>query len=240
VKSIEEFLSTCCLNWSTVQWNTSTKINMRKIIPKHWHEIFCWLEAGNTPYAFIDNHSLNISLTSLRKHIFFVARKPVCYVEIFVSCTFVFVRLLARVSQAASKTMRLFDVAKYLPRRTYKRRVETLLLTCLLLAVQFLGEAPWRCIVFRCCCQWWHTCKQRVSRYDNKTNKRTSRCIYRASLYNWLSFTNKCTKDKFVTDYFIRGFPLYVFQQFTLPSSGGSIWFVHRPMYVNIRLYKIV
>jgi hypothetical protein len=39
-------------------------------------------------------------------------------------------------------------------------------------------------------------------------------------------------KDKFVTNYFIKGFPLYVFRQSILPSSGGHFGFVHRPMYL--------
>ena len=45
-------------------------------------------------------------------------------------------------------------------------------------------------------------------------------------------------KDKFVTNYFIKGFPLYVFRQSILPSSGGHFGlYIDQCTYVNIGYY---
>jgi hypothetical protein len=45
------------------------------------------------------------------------------------------------------------------------------------------------------------------------------------SYYGRVIHTNKCTKTSYVINSFIKRLPQYVFRQFTLPSSGGSLKF---------------
>jgi hypothetical protein len=60
-----------------------------------------------------------------------------------------------------------------------------------------------------------------------------SRYIHRAFLYNSLTHTNKCTKTSLSLISLLKGYPHTHFDTSILPSSGGSLEFVHRPMFLS-------